>query len=103
MLFRLTDALGAEPTRLVAETAEHQRREVWPIDALESRAKEKRAAGGRAYDYRDGKVDKVEAYIVQEIFGRFVDGASCRAIAAERNARPAAPGYCIGAWICRVR
>ena len=31
--------------------------------ALESRAKEKRATGGRAYGYRDGKVDKGEAYI----------------------------------------
>lgn len=55
--------------------------------ALESRAKEKRATGGRAYGYRDGKVDKGEAYIVQEIFGRFADGASCRTIAAELNAR----------------
>lgn len=55
--------------------------------ALESRAKEKRATGGRAYGYRDGKVDKGEAYMVREIFGRFADGASCRTIAADLNAR----------------
>ena len=40
-----------------------------------------------AYGYREGKVDKGEAYIVQEIFGRLADGASCRTIAAELNAR----------------
>src|SRR6185437_5461524 len=45
------------------------------------------ATGGRAYGYRDGKVDKGEAYIVREIFGRFADGASCRTIAADLNAR----------------
>jgi site-specific DNA recombinase len=55
--------------------------------ALESRAKERKLTGGRAYGYRSGKVDKGEAYIVREIFGRFVDGASCRTIAAELNAR----------------
>ncbi len=55
--------------------------------ALESRAREGKATGGRAYGYRDGKVDKGEAYIVREIFGRFADGASCRTIAAELNAR----------------
>src|SRR5258708_5287748 len=55
--------------------------------ALESRAKEKKLTGGRAYGYRSGKVDKGEAYIVREIFGRFVNGASCRTIAAELNAR----------------
>ncbi len=55
--------------------------------ALDSRAKEKRATGGRAYGYRDGKVDKGEAYMVREIFGRFGDGASCRTIAADLNAR----------------
>lgn len=36
--------------------------------ALESRVKEKRATGGRAYGYRDVKVDKGEAYMVREIF-----------------------------------
>jgi DNA invertase Pin-like site-specific DNA recombinase len=55
--------------------------------ALESRAKEGRATGGRAYGYHDGQVDKGEAVIVVEIFGRFADGASCRAIAAELNRR----------------
>ncbi len=61
--------------------------------ALESRAKEKRATGGRAYGYRDGKVDRGEAFIVREIFGRFADGASCRTIAADLNARRvASPG-----------
>ena len=39
------------------------------------------------YGYHDGKVDKCEAYIVREIFGRFADGASCRTIAAGLNAR----------------
>ena len=42
--------------------------------ALESRAKNKKATGGRAYGYRDGQVDKGEAFIVREIFGRFADG-----------------------------
>lgn len=55
--------------------------------ALESRAKDKRATGGRAYGYRDGQVDKGEAFIVREIFGRFADGASTRTIAAELNGR----------------
>lgn len=55
--------------------------------ALESRAKEKKLTGGRAYGYRNGKVGKGEAYIVREIFGRFADGASCRTIAADLNAR----------------
>jgi site-specific DNA recombinase len=55
--------------------------------ALESRAKDKRATGGRAYGYRDGKVDRGEAFIVQEIFGRFADGMSARTIAADLNAR----------------
>lgn len=55
--------------------------------ALESRAKDKRPTGGRAYGYRDGKVDRGEAFMVLEIFGRFADGVSCRAIAAELNSR----------------
>jgi site-specific DNA recombinase len=45
------------------------------------------ATGGRAYGYHDGKLDKGEACIVQEIFGRFAEGASCRTIAADLNAR----------------
>jgi site-specific DNA recombinase len=55
--------------------------------ALESRAKDKRPTGGRAYGYRDGKVDKGEAFIVREIFGKFADGVSPRAIASDLNAR----------------
>jgi len=55
--------------------------------ALESRAKEHKPTGGRAYGYRDGKVDKGEAFIVREIFGRFADGESCRTIASDLNAR----------------
>jgi site-specific DNA recombinase len=55
--------------------------------ALESRAKEKRATGGRAYGYHGGKVDESEARTVEEIFGRFVEGASCRTIASDLNAR----------------
>ena len=61
--------------------------------ALETRAKEKRPTGGKAYGYRNGKVDRGEAFIVREIFGRFADGASCRTIAADLNARRiASPG-----------
>lgn len=55
--------------------------------ALESRAKEHKPTGGRAYGYRDGLVDKGEAFMVREIFGKFVDGKSCRAIAADLNER----------------
>src|SRR5690606_19206124 len=55
--------------------------------ALESRAKEKRLTGGRAYGYRGADIDEAEAATVREIFSRFADGASCRAIAAELNAR----------------
>lgn len=55
--------------------------------ALETRAKQGRATGGRAYGYREGQVDKGEAFIVREIFGKFADGASSGAIAAELNSR----------------
>lgn len=55
--------------------------------ALESRAKNKKPTGGRAYGYRDRQVDRGEASIVREIFGRFADGATTRAIAAELNGR----------------
>lgn len=55
--------------------------------ALESRAKDQRATGGRAYGYHDGKVDKGEAFIVREIFGRSADGESNRTIAADLNGR----------------
>jgi site-specific DNA recombinase len=61
--------------------------------ALESRARDKRATGGRAYGYRNGKVDAGEAAIVREIFSRFADGASCKTIATELNRRGApSPG-----------
>lgn len=55
--------------------------------ALESRAKDSKPTGGRAYGYRDGKVDRGEAFIVQEIFGKFADGMQVRAIAVDLNAR----------------
>ncbi|HEY0942515.1 MAG TPA: recombinase family protein [Steroidobacter sp.] len=55
--------------------------------ALESRAKAGRPTGGRAYGYRDGKIDRGEAFIVLEIFGRFADGMSPRSIAADLNTR----------------
>lgn len=55
--------------------------------ALESRAKDKRPTGGRAYGYRDGAVNDDEAAIVCEIFERFADGASTRSIAKELNDR----------------
>jgi site-specific DNA recombinase len=56
--------------------------------ALESRAKSRRPTGGRAYGYDCGStVDRGEAFIVQEIFGRFADGASCNSIAKELNGR----------------
>ncbi len=50
--------------------------------ALESRAKERKPTGGRAYGYRAG-----EAPIILEIFERFSDGAGCHAIADELNRR----------------
>jgi DNA invertase Pin-like site-specific DNA recombinase len=55
--------------------------------ALESRAKERRPTGGKAFAYRDGRVDTGEAAIVREIFERFADGASCKTIASELNRR----------------
>jgi site-specific DNA recombinase len=55
--------------------------------ALESRAKDHKPTGGRAYGYRDGNVDRGEAFIVREIFGKFADGASTKAIAGELNRR----------------
>jgi len=55
--------------------------------ALESRAKERKPTGGRAFGYRDGKVDATEAAIVREIFGRYADGESWRQIADELNQR----------------
>jgi site-specific DNA recombinase len=55
--------------------------------ALESRAKDKRPTGGRAYGYREGAVVESEAAVVREIFERFAEGASTRTIAKELNAR----------------
>jgi site-specific DNA recombinase len=55
--------------------------------ALESRAKQGKATGGRAYGYREGLVDKGEAFIVREIFGKFASGQSAGAIASDLNAR----------------
>jgi hypothetical protein len=55
--------------------------------ALESRAKERKSTDGRAYGYRDGKVGRGEAFIVQQIFGKFADGIHVRAIAVDLNAR----------------
>jgi DNA invertase Pin-like site-specific DNA recombinase len=54
---------------------------------LETRARANRPTGSRAFGYRDGKVDEAAAAIVREIFGKFADGASCRTIAGELNAR----------------
>lgn len=55
--------------------------------ALESRAKDEKPTGGRAFGYRSGTVNDGEAAIVREIFSRYADGMSTRAIAAELNAR----------------
>jgi hypothetical protein len=51
--------------------------------ALESRARAHRATGGRAYGYRDGKIDRGEAFMVLEIFGKFADGMSAPHPASE--------------------
>jgi site-specific DNA recombinase len=63
--------------------------------ALESRAKNQRPTGGRAYAYiaasktasGDIEINEQEAPIAREIFERYADGASCLAIAKELNAR----------------
>jgi site-specific DNA recombinase len=55
--------------------------------ALESRARNKRPTGGKCYGYRANAVDKGEAFMVREIFGKYADGQSCQAIAADFNAR----------------
>lgn len=54
--------------------------------ALESRAKDKRPTGGRAYGYDKGVIEH-EAEIVREIFSRAAQGESCRTIAVELNRR----------------
>jgi site-specific DNA recombinase len=53
--------------------------------ALETRARTKRPTGGRAYGYQDNAIDAQAAAVVQEIFARFVAGASTRTIAKELN------------------
>jgi site-specific DNA recombinase len=61
--------------------------------ALESRAKERRPTGGRAFGYRDNAIVESEAEIVRGIFERYARGASCKAIAADLNERGiASPG-----------
>jgi site-specific DNA recombinase len=55
--------------------------------ALESRAKDGKATGGRAYGYRGSSVHRDEARVVREIFARYADGGSCKTIAAELNGR----------------
>lgn len=55
--------------------------------ALESRAKEKRPTGGRAYGYEGNAIKEDEAVIVREIFGRYATGESCRSLAADLNKR----------------
>ncbi len=68
--------------------------------ALESRAKSHRSAGGKCYGYvsepvnpedpdsqRQYVIDGEQAAIIREIFARYVDGASCRKIARELNAK----------------
>ncbi len=55
--------------------------------ALESRAKQKRPTGGKAYGYDSrGGVLEEQAKNIRVIFTRTAEGASCRTIAAELNA-----------------
>lgn len=61
--------------------------------ALETRAKDRRPTGGKCYGYCNGSVVPEEAEVVRQIFEQFADGASCRAIAVDLNARRiASPG-----------
>lgn len=55
--------------------------------ALESRAKQHRPTGGKCYGYDGQSVNPEQAPIVISIFEQFANGASCRAIAADLNAR----------------
>ncbi|MBX5461475.1 MAG: recombinase family protein [Steroidobacteraceae bacterium] len=70
--------------------------------ALEMRAREKRATGGRTYGYdSERRPDPDEAAIVREIFARFAAGESMRAIAADLNMRGVpSPG---AAWDRKAR
>jgi DNA invertase Pin-like site-specific DNA recombinase/Skp family chaperone for outer membrane proteins len=54
---------------------------------LEGNARNAKRTGGRAFGYRDGKVDPEQAHIVIEIFSRYRDGESALSIAADLNAR----------------
>ena len=54
----------------------------------ESRAKAGRPTGGRAYGYRDGKIDRGEALLVLEIFGESADGIWPRSITARERRKP---------------
>lgn len=66
--------------------------------ALESRAKENRATGGKCFGYRTEPVqpdnpdsrrryviDEEQAAVIQQIFSLYVGGASCRQVAAKMN------------------
>jgi site-specific DNA recombinase len=55
--------------------------------ALETRAKAHKPTGGRAFGYRDGKVDEREAAIVREIFEEYSHGRSHRELAIDLNRR----------------
>lgn len=64
-------------------------------DALALRAREGRPTGGRAYGYNcaDGRrsINDEQADVVRFVFKRWIEGASCRAIAEELNSRGVAP------------
>jgi site-specific DNA recombinase len=77
--------------------------------ALESRAKAKRPTGGKAYGF-DSKRNVVEseAAIVRELFARYANGESMKALASDLNARGVpSPGArwnrkertCRGCWL----
>ena len=55
--------------------------------ALEGRARDRRPTGGKCYGYDGQTVNPEQAAVVVGIFERFANGASCRAIAADLNAR----------------
>lgn len=63
--------------------------------ALETRAKNRRPTGGRAYGYvaatksasGDIEINELEAAVVRELFERFADGESCLSIASDLNHR----------------
>lgn len=55
--------------------------------ALETRARQQRPTGGKAYGYRNGGIVEAEAAIVREVFEAFASGQSARRIADSLNAR----------------